>query len=193
MGINGDAGSPSALSMSSAAAESNTATRDRRERTIALINIPDTVNAARIKALAETYGAVAKTTLKPDHQGAILEFADAGAAGKAGLGLEGHEIAPGRLLKVVPVWQMFKEKAEIKVDKIQVGKKAADVKAPLGLQSTAVRRPGQPGARRGGGLGVKRGLGFRATGANVEHVDAEGEGEKKWKTNDEFRKMVEGK
>ena len=111
-----------------------------------------------------------KLQLRPDHQGAILEYVDAAGAGKAGLALEGFEIQPGRTLRVGTVAELFKEKAEIKSDKIGQGKKKRD--APL-QAAVPIRRPNQPGARRGGrgGLGVKRG-GVGLGGARATNDDA---------------------
>lgn len=123
-------------------------------RTMALLNVPDTVNDARIRALAEKYGTIVKLVLRPDHQGAIIEYDDVGAVGKASLGLEGYEIAPGRKLHTGGVKELFKEKDEIRTDKIQIG--AASKKSTSGFiqPSAPVRRPAPP--KRGG----KRGLGF---------------------------------
>src|SRR6185437_3180380 len=73
---------------------------ERGNRTLGLMNIPDTVNDARIRALVEPFGQLIKIVLRPDHQGAIVEFADVNDAGKASLALEGKEIVPGRPLHV---------------------------------------------------------------------------------------------
>lgn len=128
------------------------------ERTIALMNIPDTVNDARIRAFAEPFGSIVKLVLRPDHQGATIEYADAPSAGRAALGLENHEITPGRRLRVGSLKDLYREKDEIKTDRIQVGQ---GKKLPGNyLQPSApVRRPG---AGRRGGLGTKRGLGYAA-------------------------------
>jgi RNA recognition motif-containing protein len=128
------------------------------ERTIALMNIPDTVNDARVRTIAEPFGSVVKLVLRPDHQGAIIEYSDAMSAGRAALGLENHEIAPGRRLRTGSAKDLYREKDEIKTDRIQVGqakKPPADY-----IQPTApIRRPGAAGR---GGLGKKRGLGYAA-------------------------------
>jgi hypothetical protein len=130
-------------------------------RTLAVMNIPDTVNDARIRALAEPYGTIVKLTLRPDHQGAIIEYSDVTAAGRASLGLENHEIVPGRKLRTGGLRDLFQQKAEIRTDRIQTGtgaKKPPPVTGPGFMQPTVpVRRPG-PGVR--GGLGTKRGLGY---------------------------------
>lgn len=132
-------------------------------RTIALMNIPDTVNDARIRALAETYGAIVKVTLRPDHQGAIIEYADVAAAGRAALGLENQEFAPGRKLRIGTVKDLFQCKGEIRTDRIPTGVgplQPSAAKISNFIQPTApVRRPG-PGIH--GGLGTKRGLGYSA-------------------------------
>lgn len=132
-------------------------TGERAARTLGLMNVPDTVNDARIRALVEPYGALVKVILRPDHQGAIVEFADVNVAGKASLELEGQEIAPGRPLHVGTVPEMLKQSAEKKntrtVQSNQLKEKNGGFFAP-----GPVRRPQQSGARgRRGGLGVKRG------------------------------------
>ncbi|KAI9727791.1 MAG: Splicing factor [Cirrosporium novae-zelandiae] len=164
-----DASSPGATSTASL---SNRPTTDEiRARTMALINIPDTINDTRIRALAEPFGNLVKVTLKPDHQGAIIEFSDTGAVGRASLSLNGHEIAPGRKIQVGTVSEMLKQRAEMKTDRLVVGvgrsghnnsgnHSTAKSSTPSSLQSAMpIRRPGQPSAGRGrrGGLGLKRG------------------------------------
>ncbi|SLM33951.1 RNA recognition motif domain [Lasallia pustulata] len=131
-----------------------------QSRTIALLNIPDTVNDARIRAIVEPYGPLVKVVLRPDHQGAIIEFKDVMDAGKAALGLDGLEIASGRKIGVGSVREMLKQKAEWKTDRIGVTSKKDKSGNAMTMPPTApVRRPNQLGARRGGrgGLGFKRG------------------------------------
>ncbi|KAI9800664.1 MAG: hypothetical protein M1825_003986 [Sarcosagium campestre] len=145
-------------------------TRDEiQSRIIALLNVPDTVNDARIRALVEPYGPLTRITLRPDHKGAIVEFTETSAAGRASLGLDGHEIAPGRYLGVGTVKEMLGQKAEYRKDRLDAPRSerkrdGKDAKPPPGLamfQSGPIRRPTQIGARRGGrgGLGAKRGGG----------------------------------
>lgn len=148
-------------------------------RTIALMNIPDTVNDARVRALVSPHGTIIKLVLRPDHQGAIIEFEDVSSAGKASLALEGHEIAPGRKLRTGGLKDLFKEKDEYRTDKIQIGtgakqkQPAVTVAAPAaaaGLmmqQNAPIRRPGQ--AKRGGlGSSSRKGLGFVGAGSKAE-------------------------
>lgn len=146
-----------------------------------------------------------KIVLRPDHQGAIIEFADVASVGKASLALEGTEIIPGRKITVGTVSDMLKQKAEWRKDKITVGDRGKkDGDKPMTLQPAApIKRPNQPGARRGGrgGLGVKKGV----AGLGVERarngktvkseggmdVDRQGSREKegKPKSNDDFKAM----
>lgn len=129
-------------------------------RTVTLMNIPDTINDARIRVLAEAYGPISKLVLRPDHQGAIIEFADAASAGKASLGLENHEIAPGRKLHTGGMKDLLKEKGEIKTDKILVGKENKPMSGFI-QPNAHIRRPGPPAKAGGkGGLGSKKGLGY---------------------------------
>jgi hypothetical protein len=127
------------------------------------------------------------------------------SVGKASLALEGTEIIPGRKISVGTVSDMLKQKAEWRKDKISVGgggKKESE--KPTTLQPMApIRRPNQPGTRRGGrgGLGVKRGMaGLRGARARNEgvvkeeggmDVDRESSMEKEGKprSNDDFKAM----
>ena len=188
---NGTASSPSETSPSSGVGVVH-AVGDRNSRTISVMNLPDTVNDSRIRSLAEENGKLVKIVLRPDHQGVILEYSDASDAGKASLAFEGYEIVPGRRLRVGSVPEMLREKAEIKVDKIQVGKAKKEPKiqnGSVGLQSAGpIKRPGQQGGRRGG-LGQKKGLGFprstRSDGSTADDGTLGG-----GKSNDDFRAML---
>jgi RNA recognition motif-containing protein len=167
----GEAASPSGMSTSSTpAGDAVQTTGHRGARTVALMNVPDTVNDSRIKELAEKLGGpLVKVSLRPDHQGAILEYVDERDAGKAHLQLDGYEIAPGRTLRVGPVREMLQKKAEFKNSRILTGK---------ALQSAPIKRPVQQTGRGGGRLGQKRG-GFRANGSSESG-----------KSNDDFRAML---
>lgn len=163
-------------------------------RTITLMNIPDTINDARIRAIVEPHGEIIKLVLRPDHQGAIVEFIDAGAAGRAALALENHEIAPGRKLRTGGMKDLFAYKDEIKPDKILIGKDRAKKVAP-----TTFMQPGapvrRPGAGSRGGLGVKRGLGYSAPKPANKDDQGEpngaspGEERKPMKSNADFKAM----
>ncbi|KAI9813248.1 MAG: Splicing factor [Pycnora praestabilis] len=179
--------------------------KEIQERTIALMNIPDTINDTRIRGLLEPYGPLKKIVMRHDHQGAIVEFTEISSAGKAALGMDGHEILPGRKLAVGTVAQMLKQGDEKRTDRITVGKK--EVKADIQTKSSsfqpsaAIRRPNQPGARRGGrgGLGIKHGGvglgGPRANDAAPGGKEAETNGaepgkQEGKKSNADFRAMI---
>ena len=171
-------------------------------RTLALLNIPDTVNDARIRALTEPYGELVRVSLRPNHQGAIVEYKNEASVGKASLALEGHEIAPERKIRIGTVSELNQQKAEYHSDRIPVGAAAAKTTNAQLQGPTPIRRPGQPGTRRGGkgGLGIKRGgvglSGSRATndgeGKEAE-INGTGEGEEKGKgkakSNADFKAM----
>lgn len=129
-----------------------------RSRTLALLNIPDTVNDARIRALTEPYGELVKVSLRPNHQGAIIEYKNEVSVGKASLALDGHEIAPERRVRVGTVGEMNQQKSEYYNDRIPLRAAAKTSNAQL-QGPVPIRRPGQPGGRRGGkgGLGTMRG------------------------------------
>ncbi|CAN8106071.1 unnamed protein product [Discula destructiva] len=178
-------------------------------RTFALMGIPDTVNDARIRALVEPHGHLAKLTLRHDHGGAILEFADAAVAGKAQLSLNGTEIE-GRKLKTGSVGALFHEKSETRIDRIDKkppsttaatsnnsGPKAPTATATMmAPPSTMVRRPvlgGKPKGRR-----AHAGLGFsgsinKANKSDTKDEDAEaGKTVPVMRSNADFRSLMLG-
>lgn len=192
---------------------------DRQARTLGLMNIPDTMNDARIRAMVEPYGALVKVILRPDHQGAIVEFVDVNDAGKASLALEGVEVEAGRKIRVGNVGEMLKMAPETRMDRIVVGGGAqkgdlTDKSGPskTSLQPTAfIRRPGNAGA--GPGRGRRGGLGFssrprakddeKVGGGEGEQKDTDGvdggptvtvdaEDGKAKKSNQDFRAMILG-
>lgn len=186
-----------------AASGTEASASDRHMRSLGLMNIPDTVNDARVRSLVEPYGKLVKIVLRPDHQGALVEFADAGDAGKASLGLEGREIIPGRQIRVGTVPEMLKQAPERKGNPAQSGKKKEPAKAAMmGQPVLPVKRPQQPGGRGGrrGGLGMKRNGVFASHNAtkpaesNDTTVAGDGVEEKKApKNNDDFRAMFQQK
>ena len=184
--VNGTAPSP----MSTNSGDVAQATGDRKSRTFAVVNVPDTYRNDQMRALAETHGQLVKVSLRPDHQGAIIEYLDERDAGKAQLQLDGHEIVPGRKLRVCTGGEMFQEKAEVRTDKIQIGKARKDKETAMLQSSAPVRRPGQQGIRRRGGLGVtvhRRDLGSsNAKAEGEEKADDKTGG----KSQDDFRAMM---
>ncbi|KAI1079820.1 hypothetical protein F5B20DRAFT_153742 [Whalleya microplaca] len=173
--------------------------KEIQERTMALMNIPDTVNDARVRAIVEKHGEIVKLVLRPDHQGAIVEFADAATVGKAALALEGYEIDPGRRLRTGSVRDLFKEKAELREDKIVTGGRAKGAPStengkakPSNLMQPppAIRRPPALGK-----AGARRGLGFVAAKKDDEKTKVNGTGHHSAaakpapKSNAEFKAM----
>ncbi|KAF7588731.1 Splicing factor [Aspergillus hancockii] len=188
-----------------ASADADVAGDERTARTLGLMNIPDTVNDARIRALVEPYGKLIKIILRPDHQGAIVEFADVHHAGRASLELEGQEIVPGRKLHVGTVPEMLKQSAELKGGPTRPSKpkeKQGTLLQPAG----PIKRPQQPGSHGGrrGGLGVKRTVATphgNSRGSNGQKMMTttmmttdsapSAEGGKMKKSNDDFRAMIQ--
>ncbi|GJP92434.1 pre-mRNA splicing factor [Aspergillus niger] len=182
---------------------------ERQARTLGLMNVPDTVNDARIRALVEPYGKLIKIVLRPDHQGAIVEFADVHEAGKASLELEGQEITPGRKLHVGTVPEMLKQTAEKKSSNgpsqgTSGSSKAKDKPSGLFPVAKPIKRPPQPGARGGkrGGLGVKRATATSSANGQTTTTTtttttmttdsaAPGEGQSTKKSNEDFRAMIQ--
>lgn len=172
-------------------------TGDRWERTISLLNVPDTVNEARIRALVEQYGRLVQISLRPDHQGAIVEFVDVHDAGKASMALEGKEIAAGRQLKIGSVQDLKDMRPEYKTDRVTSVKKEKSIIPPAG----PIKRPQQPGSRgnvgwggRRGGLGVKRNVDTEAsTASDGDKMDTSGDGNTSTskKSNDDFRALLQ--
>lgn len=156
---------------------------DRQERTVAVINIPDTVNQSRVRAAAEKIGRVRKVILKTSHQGALIEFDSIADAGRAMIELDNLEIDPGRHLKVTTEKEMLQQKPEVKTD--QFSKRPAPSAVPSA--AGAVKRPTQPGVRKkGGNLGMRsaglHGPGYK-NGTGPEEGDAK-------KSNNDFRSML---
>ncbi|KAJ5103679.1 hypothetical protein N7532_004208 [Penicillium argentinense] len=171
---------------------------DRHERTLALMNVPDTVNEARIRALVEPFGQLVKISLRPDHQGAIVEYVDVHGAGKAALALDGKEIVPGRPLHLGSVPELLALKPDRKTDRITSIKSE---KPKISLQPAGpIKRPQQPGARGGrrGGLGVKRAAPPAPSSNSNDKMDTTPDekghdsGTSK-KSNDDFRTMLQQK
>jgi RNA recognition motif-containing protein len=167
--------------------------RNHKERTIALMNVPDTVTAARLEKLVEQFGTIKKFTLRPDHAGAIVEYAVISSVGKAQLALEEYELEDHKL-HVGTVPELMKQHPEDKTQTTTTAKKSkkeekGDKKKAF---SAPVQRPAQN--NRGGARGGRRGgLGFTArTAANTTTSAIEGVAAEP-KSNDYFRDLMAGK
>lgn len=121
-------------------------------RTIALLNVPDTMTDARLRAvlaaaLASRAEDLTRLVLHPQHGGAVLEFVSASAAGKAALAVDGLEVdAPSggtRTLRTGTVSQLFKTKGETRVDRVDLPA-AAQSHNVSGSSTGASQVDGQP-------------------------------------------------
>ncbi|KAI1850346.1 hypothetical protein JX265_002244 [Neoarthrinium moseri] len=131
--------------------------REIQARSMAILDLPDTVNDARVRALAEKHGDIVKVVLRPDHQGAIIEYANVATVGKAMMALNGFEIDAGKKIRVGSVEELFKTKAEKPGNKL--------MKPPM-----AIRRPvasGQKPKQRAG-LGYGGGAKTEANGDGAD-------------------------
>ncbi|KAI0388980.1 putative pre-mRNA splicing factor [Xylariaceae sp. FL0594] len=120
-----------------------------QERTLALANIPDTVNDARIRALVEEHGSIVKMVLRPHQGGAVVEFADPAMAGRAALALEGFEIAPQHKLRTGSVKDLFSDRGE------KPANDASKTQRNWIPPPPNVRRPVLGRGGRRGGLGLR--------------------------------------
>ncbi|KZZ86906.1 Nucleotide-binding, alpha-beta plait [Ascosphaera apis ARSEF 7405] len=155
-------------------------------RTIALMNVPDTVNDSRIRRLAEEYGPLVKLSLRPDHAGAILEFANENDAGKCGLGLDGINI-DGQNIRVGNVKDMLSQNPIVReAPGVKVESQGGPKSTLLSIPSAPIRRPQRPGGGTGrrGGLGLKR---FAVGSAQAETNEMQ----PSTKSNRDFKKLLE--
>ena len=166
-----------------------------RERTLALMNVPDIVTPARIEKLLEPYGAIKKLTLRPDHAGAIVEFAEEKSVHSASLGVSGTEI-DGSTIRTGTVKELLEQapmKRELRLDqkKSDAAKKTA---ATNPFANSLIRRPGDKskalGGKGRGNLGsMKSGFGHGASSTPGKTGEAAKTG---FKTNEDFRAMFLG-
>jgi RNA recognition motif-containing protein len=167
-----------------------------RERTMALMNVPDTVSAARIEKLLEPYGAIKKLTVRADHAGAVVEFAEESSIGKASLGLDGTEFE-GSVIRTSKVSDLLKQKPfqrELRIDqkKKEAPKKVSNANP---FANAMIRRPGEQRRGAGRGRGGRGGLGAQSRGlARREATAASSDGVAKagMKTNADFRALLLG-
>lgn len=149
---------------------------DIKARKIAIFNLPDTVNDARIKAAMEKFGPIVKIQIRRDKGGAIVEFTDLKNAFNVRQGVDvaelGEKVATGDVADL-----LMKEKKKI------------------AFIPPAAARTSQPRGGRRGGLGFKRG-GGGGTGStrSVSSNPNSGEGSSApgiKKSNADFRSMLE--
>lgn len=168
-----------------------------KKKTLGIMNLADTVNDTRLRTLFEPFGPLRKLILRPDHQGAIVEYENVADAGRATLAMDGSDL-DGMKIEIGELADLMKRQPEKKITK-GFQKKAA----PTTLVPASVRNPAFGG--RGGAAAQKRktGLGFvgavsknnansNSKDGDVEMKDA-GDGEKKQpvsgRSNEDFKKM----
>lgn len=151
-------------------------------KTLAILNLPDTVSDSRVRSIFEKQGPLRKVQLRPEHRGAIVEYIDVKDAGKAGLALEGYKfpgmtegIKIGRmedLLKQSPAKKLNEKEKKTKVKEEQPGKPG--LRATIAAPIQAMRNVVSTGQRRRGGLGFVGTLSRRKEiGGGVPGGDAE--------------------
>lgn len=163
-------------------------TSDIRDRTIALLGLPDTVNDARIRALVEPIGQLISIVSQPRHGSAKIEFIDASTAGKAALALDGM-VFEGQTLRTGDLADLHRarptqESEKASKDKAKAGSSAPPMAPPIGIRRS--------GPQRGGGK--KRGLGFVSSRKKADEPHSESHpnntnGTPAPKNNADFRTM----
>lgn len=151
---------------------SNDTYKTKFERTVTLLNLPDTVNDARVQSFMEQFGPLRKVTVRRDKEGAIVEFVNLADAGKVGLGVDCTALGPET--RVGDYKQLMHRKKKDAGAKAGVGEKEREGEGAekKGLPvARPVQRPAQRGARRGG-LGFKRG-GFGGGAGRTDGGEAE--------------------
>jgi hypothetical protein len=189
--------SPSAASVDMNGHGDNADANNRKSRTIAIMNIPDTVTAARVEKLVEKFGALRKCTLRTDHAGAIVEYAEESSVGKAEFGLASYEL-DGHKIKLGTVPELLQQKPFVRTSKLadqlaekkkEEKKKNQEAAGSFGGLAPRQTQGAARGTGRRGGLGFKRGLGFGAASANAKD---DGEKAAGGKSNDYFKNLMAG-
>ncbi|WPH01744.1 Hypothetical protein R9X50_00459600 [Acrodontium crateriforme] len=175
--LHGRRGSDASMK-SSFALDTSDQAKTVRERKIAILNLPETVNDARIKAAMEKYGSIVKIQLRREDRGAIIEFTNVNDAFNVRQGVDVSSL--GENVRSGDVSELLAK-----------GKKGGS--KPFGMHPASVARPSQQRGGRRGGLGSKRGgLGFSAVRKEVDgdHV-MQNDAPAVKKSNDDFRQMLE--
>lgn len=155
-----------------------------KERKVAIFDLPDTVNDARIRAAMEQYGPIIKIQLRRQDNGAIVEFVNVNDAFNVRQGVDCTALGPD--VKTGDVADLL--------NKMKRRQTTVSGPSSTGLKPPTIARPGQRGGRRGG-LGFKRGGGFGgakdhgAGGGETEQATMNGSGG--GKSNADFRAMLE--
>ncbi|KAI5359678.1 Putative RNA recognition motif domain, tetratricopeptide-like helical domain superfamily [Septoria linicola] len=177
------------VSMQSAPREDDDGYKTVKERKIAIFNLPDTVNDARIKTAMEQYGPITKIQLRREKQGAIIEFRDVKDAFRVRTGVDVSSLGPEA--STGDVGDLLARQNKKKIAGTTASSTGSSLK-PAFAPPQATRPGGARGGRRGG-LGFKRG-GFASSAATAR---SEGAGDSNAtvgpakKSNGDFRSMLE--
>lgn len=170
--------------------------QDASQRTVALLNVPDTVNDARLRRFIEPHASFRKIVLRPDHEGAIVELANAAEAGKLSMSLDGREISPRQPITVGTVAELMEQRSGTSSRQISDGSFQVRAGKNFSMQP-APRRPGL-GARgrvRGPRIGAFDAALMGAEKGSPQSNGAEKEEEafdRKGKSQADFRAMLDG-
>ncbi|KAH6667025.1 hypothetical protein F5X68DRAFT_271272 [Plectosphaerella plurivora] len=169
--------------------------QDVADRTIALLDIPDTVNDARMKTIVQPLSGFKSLVLQPSHGGARVEFEDPASAGRAALQLDGY-VLDGRKLRTGTLDELRHGKGEVRTDMIQygVGRKDNKTKAAsnTNFAPSTVKRPvlGKGGAKRGLGFVSKKSTAAPSkTNGVAKEGDSTAEQSKPMRSNADFKAM----
>ena len=178
-------GSPVDTAMDDRSPQGGPPSEPRHLRTIALLNIPDTVNDARIRALCEQHGPLVKVIYKPENGGALVEYEKAEDKNRAEMALGSYEITSGNALRIGEAREVFGGTGAAPNNR---GGRGAQ-RGRGGMLTPSAPRPalGFPGKSRGG-RGGRPGAGFSRTSARSPPDDDTGRA----KNQDDFRAMLSG-
>ncbi|QSL66641.1 hypothetical protein MERGE_001024 [Pneumocystis wakefieldiae] len=76
--------------------------REIKDKSLGILYLPDTVNQTRIENVFKAYGTINKIELRPDHEGAIVEYEHASDAGRAAMALDGY-VFSDKKIRIVTV------------------------------------------------------------------------------------------
>ncbi|SMR44104.1 unnamed protein product [Zymoseptoria tritici ST99CH_3D1] len=178
------------VSMHSAPPAENHSAAEIRARKVAIFNLPDTVNDARITSAMEKFGPISKIQLRREKDGAIVEFVDSNHAFHVRQGVDLHSLGEG--VTSGDVGDLLAIKKPKKAAAAPGG--AGGATSLAFVPPAAARAAAGRGGRRGG-LGFKRGgaggFGGAAAGPKSDSVAAEGSTTGGKKSNADFRSMLE--
>jgi RNA recognition motif-containing protein len=176
-GANGRRGSDVSMSTSNYGPQDEE-WKTARERKVAIFNLPDTVNDARIQSAMEKHGPLKKIQMRRQDNGAIVEFATVQDAFNVRQGVDCSSLGPDvRTGDVADLLAKAKRRQG----------EAAPAKSTNTMAPPSLTRPAQRGGRRGG-LGFKRG---GATGSGRGNGEVEGSSGGGAKSNADFRSMFQ--